>query len=260
MARKQKQKQKQTQKQSVVVNIHEKKAKKRRPRKKKAEASTEPIPPPQILGLPKVPPIVVQFTEPPQPPPQPQLQAQAPAQQPPPPPPRQPAILAEQREPPRLARERQPNILEGREPSLLSIPSFPSSRESSVSGISALSLLSPSGAARPSSDILRPTAPIAFEELVAEGPRTPSQRAEEERQQELIFEEPVGGGATTPAKEIKLRTPSGYPDRRVLIRRINDATTRYTPAELAVMRTDQIRKIYDNIQALRKEKEKESES
>ena len=61
MARKQKQKQKQSQKQSVIVNIHEKKTKrKRKPRKK---AGTE-SPPPQVLGLPKVPPVVIQYGEP----------------------------------------------------------------------------------------------------------------------------------------------------------------------------------------------------
>jgi len=62
MARKQKQKQKQSQKQSVIVNIHEKKTKrKRKPRKK---AGTDSLPPPQVLGLPKVPPIVIQYGEP----------------------------------------------------------------------------------------------------------------------------------------------------------------------------------------------------
>ena len=61
MPRKQKQKQKQTQRQSVVVNIHEKKVKKRRAPRRKAQ---EPLPPPVVLGLPKVPPIVIQYSEP----------------------------------------------------------------------------------------------------------------------------------------------------------------------------------------------------
>jgi len=61
MPRKVKQKQKQTQRQSVVVNINEKKVKKRRAHRKKAQ---EPLPPPIVLGLPKVPPIVVQYSEP----------------------------------------------------------------------------------------------------------------------------------------------------------------------------------------------------
>jgi hypothetical protein len=80
MARKQKQKQKQSQKQSVIVNINEKKTKrKRKPRKK---AGTE-APPPQVLGLPKVPPIVIQYGEP---------ASLGPA---PPAPPKQPSIFAE---------------------------------------------------------------------------------------------------------------------------------------------------------------------
>lgn len=79
MARKQKQKQKQSQKQSVIVNIHEKKTKrKRKPRKK----ATDQLPPQQILGLPKVPPIVIQYGEP---------ASLGPA----PPAPRQPSVFAE---------------------------------------------------------------------------------------------------------------------------------------------------------------------
>jgi len=59
MPRKQKQRQKQKQEQYVVVNVHEKKSKKRKPNRKKGT-----LPPPVVLGLPKVPPIVVQYTEP----------------------------------------------------------------------------------------------------------------------------------------------------------------------------------------------------
>lgn len=79
MARKQKQKQKQSQKQSVIVNINEKKTKRKsRPRKKTAEQ----LAPQQILGLPKVPPIVIQYGEP---------ASLGPA----PPAPRQPSVFAE---------------------------------------------------------------------------------------------------------------------------------------------------------------------
>lgn len=80
--RKQKQKQKQKQSQNVIVNIHEKKvAKKRRPHRKKIQEQL-PLPPPVILGLPKVPPIVVQYSEPasltaPIPPPAPEPKAPA---------------------------------------------------------------------------------------------------------------------------------------------------------------------------------------
>lgn len=59
MPRKQKQRQKQKQEQYVVVNVHEKKSKRRKPNRKKGT-----LPPPVVLGLPKVPPIVVQYTEP----------------------------------------------------------------------------------------------------------------------------------------------------------------------------------------------------
>lgn len=82
MPRKQNQKQKQTQRQSVVVNIHEKKVKKRRAPRRKVQ---EPLPPPVILGLPKVPPIVVQYSEPASligpvpPPPAPAAEPKAPA-------------------------------------------------------------------------------------------------------------------------------------------------------------------------------------
>jgi len=61
MPRKIKQKQKQKQTQNVIVNIHEKKVKKRRIHRKKEQL---PLPPSVVLGLPKVPPIVVQYTEP----------------------------------------------------------------------------------------------------------------------------------------------------------------------------------------------------
>jgi hypothetical protein len=62
MPKKQKQKQRQKQTQNVVVNIQEKRPKKRKPNRKKKSA----LPPsqPLVLGLPKVPPIVVQYTEP----------------------------------------------------------------------------------------------------------------------------------------------------------------------------------------------------
>jgi hypothetical protein len=94
--RKQKQKQKQPQRQqtqrqsehkqaqgqSVIVNIGEKKARKRKPRKKAAAAS-EQLPPPVVLGLPKVPPILVQqFTDPASLMPAPPLAAAQPAAQP----------------------------------------------------------------------------------------------------------------------------------------------------------------------------------
>jgi hypothetical protein len=83
MPRKVKQKQKQTQRQSVVVNIHEKKVKKRRAHRKKAQ---EPLPPPVVLGLGKVPPIVIQYSEPASlgPPPPPPTTAPAPASAAPP--------------------------------------------------------------------------------------------------------------------------------------------------------------------------------
>jgi hypothetical protein len=86
MPRKIKQKQKQSQRQSVVVNIHEKKekkVKKRRPHRKKEPLESTQLPPPVVLGLPKIPPIVVQYSEPASLMPTPsQPPAQPPVQQP----------------------------------------------------------------------------------------------------------------------------------------------------------------------------------
>ena len=59
----QNEKQTQSQAQNVTVNIHEKKVNNRRVYRKKKESQL-PLPPPVVLGLPKVPPIVVQYSEP----------------------------------------------------------------------------------------------------------------------------------------------------------------------------------------------------
>lgn len=230
--RKQKQKQKQSQKQSVIVNIGEKKpARKRKPRKKKEP--TEQAPPPVVLGLPKVPPIVVQYSEPaslvpPQPP--------APRQEPAPPrqePPQAPALFAPQRIAPIMGEQRRENILQGirqeverppareeaaraairREaevqvnipepPRPIGLQARPSAREAAIVAAEQRAIFERQ--VRPASDILQPAPAIAFEELVAEAPRIQSQRAQEERQQELVFAEPVplAGGAVQIAKPIE---------------------------------------------------------
>jgi hypothetical protein len=194
MARKQKQKQRQSQKQSVVVNIHEKKpAKKRRPRKKKEP--TEQAPPPVVLGLPKVPPIVVQYTEPaslgppPAPAQQPAIQAPAPVQQ--------PAIFAAPRQaipfaqeqqqglqiPARQAageaaerrREAEPRIEPQRREAEVQVEikepkgpqARPSAREAAAFAAEQRDIFARQQ--RPASDILQPAPPV-WEQLVEEGP------------------------------------------------------------------------------------------
>jgi len=249
--RKQKQKQRQSQKQSVVVNIHDK-PKKRRARKKKAPS--EPLPPPVVLGLPKVPPIVVQYTEPTSlVPPQPPAPRQEPA--------RQPEIAAAPRAEPIMAAQRQENILQGvrREPERpVGQRARPEAREVAVVAAEQRRDIFRSQQPRPSSDILQPPSPVAFAELVAEGPRQSSQRAEEERQREIVFAEPVtpvtpppleliesrgGGGPVSTPK--KVYTPSGYPRKDTIISFIMDNTSRYTLGDLATMKTYKLRRIYD---------------
>jgi hypothetical protein len=247
--RKQKQKQKQTQKQSVVVNIHDK-PKKRRARKKKAPA--EPLPPPVVLGLPKVPPIVIQYSDPaslvapPQPPRQ-EPARQEPARQEPP---QAPPLFAPQRIAPIMGEQRRENILQGirqeverppareeaaraairREaevqveipepPRPIGLQARPSAREAAIVAAEQRAMFERQ--ARPASDILQPAPAIAFQELVAEAPRIQSQRAEEERQQELVFAEPVplAGGAVQIAERVeeKGRTSSARRVRQALQR------------------------------------------
>lgn len=178
MPRKQKQKQKQSQKQSVIVNIGEKKAaRKRRPRKKKEPA--EPLPPPVVLGLPKVPPIVVQYTDPaslvpPQPP--------APRQEPV----RQPELLAAPIQQPVMAEQRRENILQAvrrRERAAAPIRREPVRRDPFGFEIGEGERRSPlraepiepqrlfASGVRPSSDILQIDPNVSFEDVVAAGER-----------------------------------------------------------------------------------------
>lgn len=300
--RKQKQKQKQSQKQSVIVNIGEKKpARKRKPRKKKEP--TEQAPPPVVLGLPKVPPIVVQYSEPaslvpPQPP--------APRQEPAPPrqePPQAPALFAPQRIAPIMGEQRQENILQGirqeverppareeaaraaiRREAEVEIPSVketevqvnipepprpiglqarPSAREIAI--VAAEQRAEFARQQRSASDILQPAPPVAFEALVAEAPRIQSQRAEEERQKELVFAEPVplAGGAVQIAKPIeeeslaisltpprvkrKSSGPRTHPNTNTMIREILRTTDLYSAGSLKDMKRQSVKDIYDGL-------------
>ena len=269
------QKQKQSQKQSVIVNIgKEKKPRKRKPRKKAGEL---PPAPPVVLGLPKTPPIVVQYTQPAS------LEGPPPVQQPAAPQPaiaapqqgprfeqpvRQPLIAPAERE--RAAARRQPSISsltlesEGfKQPATISSPpvspltvsegfksEVPSARSSLFQPI------------RSGSDILRP-APPAFVELVAEA------RPVEQPAEALNVQAEVGAVAKTPIKitsqqpsEISFVEPEPlqratseatsarrkrkYPNKSTLIRQIVRATPEFTVEELTKMELKYVRGIYDN--------------
>jgi hypothetical protein len=161
MPRKQKQKQRQKQTQNVVVNIHEKKPRKRKPNRKKG---TLPPPVPLVLGLPKVPPIVVQYTEP--------------ASLGQPPPPKSAAVLAAEPVKPRVFNEPRKVV---QEPDWVQ-PVAKAPVPLSAKGLGAESV-------RPSSDVLR-TAPPSLADIIG--------RADIPQYQEPISRASSGGGASRP--------------------------------------------------------------
>jgi len=172
MARKQKQRQKpkpthnvhrQHQTQNVVVNIQDKKAKKRKPNRKKGTS-----PPPLVLGLPKVPPIVVQYTEP--------------ASLGQPPPPKSAAVLAA--EPVKAKVFNEPRkVLQ--EPDWVQ-PVAKAPVPLSAKGLGAESV-------RPSSDVLR-RAPPSLAEIIGRQERA----ADVPQYQAPISRASSGGGASRP--------------------------------------------------------------
>jgi len=178
MPRKQKQRQKQKQEQYVVVNIHEKKSKKRKPNRKKG---TLPPSYPVVLGLPKTPPIVVQYTEP--------------ASLGQPPPPTSAAVLAQEPVKPKVFNEprkvlKEPDWIQpvAKAPVPLSTKGFP------VEPV------------RPSSDVLR-GAPPSLAEIIGRQSRA------DVPQYQAPIAQATGGGASRPrshGKEIPVeRLASG---------------------------------------------------
>lgn len=144
MPRKTKQKQRQEQKQYVVVNLNEKKSKRRKPNRKKKSA----LPPsyPVVLGLPKTPPIVVQYTEP--------------ASLGQPPPPTSAAVLAVEPVKPKVFNEPR-KILKEQPEFIVPVPKAPVPMNENP-------FVNP---VRPSSDVLR-KAPPSLGEIVARKARS----------------------------------------------------------------------------------------
>ena len=237
MPRKIKQKQKQSQRQSVVVNIHEKKAKKRRPHRKK-EPVEGSMPPPVVLGLPKVPPIVVQYTPPasliPTPeaaPPQPQAQ-----------PARQPERPVAARQAGQAAAARQifiQPVREGFVPPAGSLfePISSSPAVSEISQAPSSKFQSP-----PRSEELQQRIPSSFQDITGQAPPL-------ETLSESLPPQVAAGGGVRRERRPPVHV---YPYRNTIIREIVRATDSFSVEDLKQKDTKVLREIYDSLGLPRK--------
>jgi hypothetical protein len=234
MPRKQKQKQRQKQQQTVVVNIHEKKAKKRRAHRKKADQA--PLPPPVVLGLPKVPPIVVQYSEPaslqPPPPVQQPVHASIP----------QPATstmfeqpVAKAFEPPTrdklIERARAPERKRAER-----LPEPPSPTGSAISATSFADYMNPRFITPAP---LRIDVPPPFEEMIGQPP------SQETLAESLPRQMSSGGGGIPTRKPRGPYAPRTYPNRDSIIKQLVKEESYYDVDALKKMDTKELRNVYD---------------
>lgn len=234
--RKQKQKQKQKQQQTVVVNIHEKKAKKRRAHRKKPDQS--PLPPPVVLGLPKVPPIVVQYSEPAslQPPPPVQQPVAAPIAQPATStmfeqpvakafePPTKEKLMERAKAPERKRQER--------------IPEPPSPTGSAISATSFANYMNP----RFITPVpLRVDVPAPFSEMTGQASTT------QETLSESLPRQMASGGGGIPVRRPRgPYAPRTYPNRDSIIKQLVKEESYYDVDALKKLDTKELRYMYDS--------------
>jgi hypothetical protein len=234
---KQKQKQRQKQQQTVVVNIQEKKAKKRRAHRKKADQS--PLPPPVVLGLPKVPPIVVQYSEPASLQPAPPVQQPVPASIP------QPAATSTMFEQPVAKAFEQPVKVplteravapERKRPAR--IPPPPSPTGSAISATSFADYMNPRFITPAP---LRVDVPQPFADIIGQ----PS--GQETLAESLPMQMASGGGG------IPTRRPRGpyatrqYPNKGTIIKQLVEKEGYYNVEDLTKMDKNELRYLYDTI-------------